>query len=138
VPQVVICYPPVAAVSLTAEQAERSAYRIRVVDVGPGETVMGANLEGGRQQGHATMVVGGDHGSLPGVTLVGPGVGELLHPATAAVAAQAPIARLRHAAPCFPSISEVWLRLLEAYRGWAARPSIPVRTRMRQTASMIH
>jgi hypothetical protein len=30
---------------------------------------------------------------------------------------QVPLARLWHAVPCFPSISEVWLRLLEAYRG---------------------
>ena len=28
-----------------------------------------------------------------------------------------PLARLWHAVPCLPSISEVWLRLLEAYRG---------------------
>jgi hypothetical protein len=27
-----------------------------------------------------------------------------------------PIDRLWHAVPCFPTISEVWLRLLEAYR----------------------
>ena len=34
-----------------------------------------------------------------------------------AVAGQVPVSRLWHAVPCFPSISEVWLRLLEAYRG---------------------
>jgi dihydrolipoamide dehydrogenase len=44
-------------------------------------------------------------------------VEELIHSATVAVATQAPISRLWHAVPCFPSISEVWLRLLEAYRG---------------------
>jgi dihydrolipoamide dehydrogenase len=33
------------------------------------------------------------------------------------VAAQIPISRLWHAVPCFPSISEIWLRLLETYRG---------------------
>jgi hypothetical protein len=27
-----------------------------------------------------------------------------------------PIDRLWHAVPCFPTISELWLRLLEAYR----------------------
>jgi pyruvate/2-oxoglutarate dehydrogenase complex dihydrolipoamide dehydrogenase (E3) component len=48
---------------------------------------------------------------------VGPGVEELIHSATIAVADQVPISKLWHAAPCFPSISEVWLRLLEAYRG---------------------
>lgn len=28
-----------------------------------------------------------------------------------------PLSRLWHAVPCFPSISEGWLRPLEAYRG---------------------
>jgi hypothetical protein len=36
--------------------------------------------------------------------------------ARARAAGQVPISRLWHAVPCFPSISEVWLRLLEAYR----------------------
>jgi len=44
-------------------------------------------------------------------------VEELIHSATIAVAGQVPISWLWHATPCFPSISEVRLRLLEAYRG---------------------
>jgi dihydrolipoamide dehydrogenase len=48
---------------------------------------------------------------------VGPGVAELLSSATVAVAGQVPLERLWHAVPCFPTISEIWLRLLEAYRG---------------------
>ena len=66
--------------------------------------------------GHARMVVDQDAGHLLGVTLVGPGVTEMLHSATIAVAGQVPIARLWHAVPCFPTVSELWLRLLEAYR----------------------
>ncbi len=62
------------------------------------------------------MVVDVDGGFPLGVTLVGPGVTELLHSATIAVADQVPIDRLWHAVPCFPTISELWLRLLEAYR----------------------
>ena len=54
--------------------------------------------------------------SLLGATFVGPGVAELLHSATIAVAARVPIDRLWHAVPCFPTISEVWLRLMEANR----------------------
>ncbi|MGC4868568.1 hypothetical protein ACLQ3B_24390 [Micromonospora sp. DT53] len=38
-------------------------------------------------------------------------------PATIAVAAQVPIERPWHAVPSFPTISEVWLRLLEVHRG---------------------
>ena len=36
--------------------------------------------------------------------------------ATIAVVGEVPIARLWHAVPAYPTISEVWLRLLEAYR----------------------
>ena len=41
----------------------------------------------------------------------------LLHAATVAIVGEVPIARLWHAVPSYPTISEVWLRLLEAYRG---------------------
>jgi pyruvate/2-oxoglutarate dehydrogenase complex dihydrolipoamide dehydrogenase (E3) component len=58
-----------------------------------------------------------DRRILLGVTFVGPGVAELLHSATVAVAGELPIDSLWHAVACFPTISEVWLRLLEAYRG---------------------
>jgi pyruvate/2-oxoglutarate dehydrogenase complex dihydrolipoamide dehydrogenase (E3) component len=44
-------------------------------------------------------------------------VGELIHAATIAVVGEVPIARLWHAVPSYPTISEVWLRLLENYRG---------------------
>jgi dihydrolipoamide dehydrogenase len=66
--------------------------------------------------GHARMVVDVDSETLLGVTFVGPGVSDLLHSATVAIAGQVPIDRLWHAVPVFPTISEVWLRLLEAYR----------------------
>jgi pyruvate/2-oxoglutarate dehydrogenase complex dihydrolipoamide dehydrogenase (E3) component len=116
VPQVFFCDPPAGAVRLTADQAERAGHRIRVIDVDPGQTVPGAGLYADGYTGRARMVVDEDHGYLLGVTLVGPGVEELIHSATIAVAGQIPIGRLWHAIPCFPSISEVWLRLLEAYR----------------------
>jgi pyruvate/2-oxoglutarate dehydrogenase complex dihydrolipoamide dehydrogenase (E3) component len=116
VPQVFFCDPPAGAVGLTADQAERAGHRIRVVDVDPGQAVPGAGLYADGYTGRARMVVDEDHGCLLGVTFVGPGVEELIHSATVAVAGQVPIARLWHAVPCFPSISEVWLRLLEAYQ----------------------
>jgi dihydrolipoamide dehydrogenase len=63
------------------------------------------------------MIVDLDKETLRGVTFVGPGVAELLHSATVAVVGQVPVPRLWHAVPAYPTISEVWLRLLEAYRG---------------------
>jgi pyruvate/2-oxoglutarate dehydrogenase complex dihydrolipoamide dehydrogenase (E3) component len=116
VPQVFFCDPPAGAVGLTADRAERAGQRIRVIDIDPGEKVIGASLYVDGYPGRARMVVDEDHGYLLGVTFVGPGVEELLHSATVAVAGKVPLTWLWHAVPCFPSISEVWLRLLEAYR----------------------
>jgi dihydrolipoamide dehydrogenase len=50
-----------------------------------------------------------------GATFTGPGLQELLHSATVAVVAEVPVDRLWHAVPSFPTVSEVWLHLLEAY-----------------------
>ena len=104
-------------IASAAIAANAAGHRIRVIDVDPGAKVIGASLYAGGYTGRARMVVDEDHGYLLGATFVGPGVEELLHSATIAVAGQAPLARLWHAVPCFASISEVWLRLLEAYRG---------------------
>ena len=101
---------------MTAEQAQQAGHRVRAVDVQIGDVVMGAKLYADGYTGRARMVVDVDRGRLLGVTMVGPGVAELLHAATIAVAGQVPIDRLGHAVPCFPTISELWLRLLEAYR----------------------
>jgi dihydrolipoamide dehydrogenase len=117
VPQVFFSDPQAGAVGMTAEQAQKAGRRVRVVDVDMGEQVTGAGLYADGYTGRARMVVDEDGGCILGVTMVGPGVEELIHSATVAVAGQVPVSRLWHAVPCFPSISEVWLRLLEAYRG---------------------
>jgi pyruvate/2-oxoglutarate dehydrogenase complex dihydrolipoamide dehydrogenase (E3) component len=116
VPQVVFTEPEVAAVGLTAEEARRDGRHVRVVDYDLGQ-VSGASLYADGYRGRARMVVDVDRGYLLGATFVGPGIGELLHSATIAVAGEVPIARLWHAVPSFPTMSEIWLRLLETYRG---------------------
>ena len=120
VPQVFFTDPEAAAVGLTAKQAEDAGRRVQVVDVEIGDAVMGAKLYADGYTGRARMIVDLDRGYLLGVTFVGPGVSELLHSATIAVAAEVPVERLWHAVPCFPTITEVWLRLLEAYRNTRA------------------
>ncbi|MEU6021870.1 NAD(P)/FAD-dependent oxidoreductase [Micromonospora sp. NPDC047134] len=114
VPQVVFTDPEVAAVGLTAAAAEAAGLRIRVVDYDLGR-VAGATLHADGYQGQARMVVDEDRKVIVGVTLVGPDVAELIHAATVAVVGEVPLDRLWHAVPAYPTVSEVWLRLLEAY-----------------------
>ncbi len=114
VPQVVFTDPEVASVGLTSAAAETAGLRIRVVDYDLAATA-GAALHAEDYRGHARMVVDEDRRVVVGVTFVGPDVAELLHAATIAVAGEVPLDRLWHAVPAFPTVSEVWLRLLEAY-----------------------
>jgi dihydrolipoamide dehydrogenase len=115
VPQVVFTDPEAAAVGLSLAEAEQAGHRVRAVDVDL-SSVAGAGLYADGYKGRARMVVDLEEEILRGVTFVGPGVGELIHSATVAVAGQVPVARLWHAVPSYPTISEVWLRLLEAFR----------------------
>ncbi|WP_345751605.1 dihydrolipoyl dehydrogenase family protein [Microbacterium rhizophilus] len=114
VPQVVFTDPEVASAGLTAAQAEERGLRVRVVDYDLAN-VAGAGLVADDYAGRARAVVDEDRGVLLGLTLVGPGVGEQIHAATIAIAGEVPLARLWHAVPSYPTLSEFWLRLLEAY-----------------------
>ncbi|WP_181766051.1 dihydrolipoyl dehydrogenase family protein [Streptomyces albidus (ex Kaewkla and Franco 2022)] len=116
VPQVVFTDPEVASVGLTAAEAENRGLRVRVVDLDM-SGVAGASLYADDYRGHARMVVDLDREVVVGVTFVGAGIGELLHSASVAVAGEIPMERLWHAVPSYPTMSEVWLRLLETYRG---------------------
>jgi pyruvate/2-oxoglutarate dehydrogenase complex dihydrolipoamide dehydrogenase (E3) component len=113
VPQVFFTDPEAAAVGLSAEQAAHAGHRIKTVDV-DFNAAQGADLYADHYRGHARMVVDLDREVLLGVTFVGPGISELLHSATVAVAGEVPLKRLRHAVACFPTVSEIWLFLLAA------------------------
>lgn len=115
VPQVVFTDPEAASAGLTLAEAEAAGHRVRAVDYDI-SGVAGAGLYADGYRGRARMVVDLDREVLLGVTFVGPGVGELVHSATVAIAGEVPIGRLWHAVPAYPTISEVWLRLLETYR----------------------
>lgn len=100
---------------LSFAEAEQAGHRVRAVDVDMA-SVAGAGLYADGYRGKARMVVDLDREIVRGLTLVGPGVGELIHSATVAVVGEVPVDRLWHAVPSYPTVSEVWLRLLEAYR----------------------
>ncbi|MFI5930460.1 dihydrolipoyl dehydrogenase family protein [Micromonospora sp. NPDC051543] len=114
VPQVVFTDPEIASVGLTAAAAEAAGLRIRVVDYDLG-AVAGASLHADGYRGHARMVVDEDRTVIVGLTLAGPDVAELIHAATIAIVGEVPLDRLWHAVPAYPTVSEVWLRLLETY-----------------------
>jgi len=112
VPQVIFTDPEVAAVGLTEAEAKARGINARAVDYDIGR-VAGAALYADGYKGKARVVVDQERGVLIGMTLVGPSVGELIHAATIAIVGGIPISRLWHAVPSYPTISEVWLRLLE-------------------------
>ena len=115
VPQVVFTDPEIASVGLTAAEAERTGQVVDVVDYEIGH-VAGAVQFRRDYRGHARLVIDRKRQTVVGATFAGPGVAELLHSATIAIAGEVPVERLWHAVPAFPTISEVWLRLLETYR----------------------
>lgn len=114
VPQVVFTDPEVASVGLTAAKAHDAGLPVRVVEIDI--AVAGSSLQADGYTGSATMVVDTGRDVLVGVTFVGQDVAEMVHAATIAVVGEVPLSRLWHAVPSFPTMSEVWLRLLETYR----------------------
>ena len=112
-PRVVFTNPQIAAVGLTA--AEATGVNVRTVSYDIGHTAGAATLGKG-YRGTCNLVVDADRGVLVGATFVGPQAGELLHAATIAIVGEVPLDTLWHSVPSFPTLSEVWLRLLEAYR----------------------
>lgn len=114
VPQVVFCEPEVASVGLTADAARAAGHLIEVVDHDLG-AVAGSGLRADGYQGRARMIVDTEREVILGVTLVGQDVAEMLQAATVAVAGEVPVSRLWHAVPAYPTMSEIWLRLLEQY-----------------------
>ncbi|MGZ0153408.1 dihydrolipoyl dehydrogenase family protein [Kribbella sp. WER1] len=112
VTQVIFTDPEVAAVGLSAEAAAKAGLKVRVVDYDLG-AVSGAALHADDYHGQARMVVDENRDVLVGFTAVGPDVAELLHAATIAITGEVPLDRLWHAVPAYPTISEIWLRLLE-------------------------
>jgi dihydrolipoamide dehydrogenase len=107
--------PQVCAVGLTEAQARERGRDVRVVDH-PTGGVAGASVTGQDFAGTSRLVVDEARRVVVGATFTGPGTADLLHSATVAIAGEVPLDRLWHAVPPFPTVSEVWLRLLEARR----------------------
>jgi len=113
IPSVVFSDPEVASVGATEADARAAGTAVRTVDADIG-TVAGAALHADGYAGRAKLVIDAQRNTLIGATFVGQDVAELLHSATIAIVGEVPVDRLWHAVPAYPTISEVWLRLLEA------------------------
>ena len=113
IPNVVFTDPELASVGRSVGQAEKDGYNVSSVELAI--NVSGSSLHSEHYEGWAQLVVDEDRKVLLGATFAGPDVAELLHAATIAVVGQVPLDRLWHAVPSYPTISEVWLRLLEEY-----------------------
>jgi pyruvate/2-oxoglutarate dehydrogenase complex dihydrolipoamide dehydrogenase (E3) component len=114
VPQVTFTDPEVASVGLTADAAAKRGLDVRVVDYDLAG-VAGSAIHSDSYEGQARIVVDEARKVIVGATFVGPDVSDLLHAATIAVVGEVPIDRLWHAVPSYPTVSEIWLRLLDAY-----------------------
>ncbi len=113
-PRVIFTDPQVGAVGLTLADAQAAGIRVRHVDVEHrrqrGRIVhrprCAGHLADRRRRGAARHRGRHDHRAE---------VAEALHAATIAVVAEVSLDDLWHAVPSFPTRSELWLRLLEAY-----------------------
>ena len=114
VPRVTFTDPQVCAAGRTAAQARAAGLRVTVVTTATG-AVPGAYTQGNGIRGTSQLVIDDDRRTVAGATFTGPGLQELLHSATVAICGGVTVDRLWHAVPSFPTISEVWLHLLEAY-----------------------
>jgi dihydrolipoamide dehydrogenase len=113
VPRVTFTDPQVCAVGLTEAEARQAGKPVRAVSV-PTGSVPGADTMGEGIAGTSQIVVDEASRTIVGATFTGPGIAELLHSATVAVVGRLPLDVLWHAVPSFPTLSEVWLSLLEA------------------------
>ncbi|MFC4139933.1 MULTISPECIES: NAD(P)/FAD-dependent oxidoreductase [unclassified Microbacterium] len=114
VPQVVFTDPEVAAVGLTAAEADAAGLRTRVIDYDL-SWLAGASVHAVDYHGQGRMIVDEDRRVIVGATFAGPDVADLVQAATIAIVGEVPIDRLWHAVPAYPTVSEVWLRFLEEY-----------------------
>jgi pyruvate/2-oxoglutarate dehydrogenase complex dihydrolipoamide dehydrogenase (E3) component len=115
-PRVIFTDPQIAAVGHTEHTAREAGLNIKIVEVETSGNA-GGSYYGRGAPGTARMIVDQERLVVVGATVTGSEVADFIHPFTIAVVAEVPLERLWHAVPCFPTRSEIWLRLLETYFG---------------------
>lgn len=77
-------------------------------------TTVGSLLHTDEPGGWAQWIIDTASNKLVGATFVGRDVADLLHASTVAIVGGVTLERLVHAVPSFPTMSEVYLNLLDA------------------------
>jgi pyruvate/2-oxoglutarate dehydrogenase complex dihydrolipoamide dehydrogenase (E3) component len=112
-PRVIFTEPQVAAVGHTSDTAAAAGLEVDVVETETSGNA-GGSFYGRGAVGTARLLIDRSRGVVVGATITGAEVGDMLHAATIAIVGEVPLERLRHAVPCFPTRSEIWLALLES------------------------
>ncbi|HEX8098799.1 MAG TPA: FAD-dependent oxidoreductase, partial [Actinomycetota bacterium] len=108
--------PQVGAVGLTEAEAREKGIDVHTARTNIAD-VPGAYVQGDGISGTAQLIVDRSRGVVVGATFTGPDVQEMVHAASIAIVGEVPVERLRHAVPAFPTVSEVWLHLVEELTG---------------------
>jgi dihydrolipoamide dehydrogenase len=113
-PRVTFTDPQVAAVGKTLDQAREAGIDARAIDV-PTDGTAGASFQGKGTGGTSRIVVDESRQVIVGATFTGFETADFLQAATVAIVGEVPLQTLRHAVAAYPTRSEIWLKLLEAY-----------------------
>jgi pyruvate/2-oxoglutarate dehydrogenase complex dihydrolipoamide dehydrogenase (E3) component len=110
-PRVIFTEPQVAAVGHTTDTAREAGLVVEVVETETSGNP-GGSFYGRGAPGTSRLLIDRDRRIVVGATITGAEVADMLHAATIAIVGEVPLERLRHAVPCFPTRSEIWLSLL--------------------------
>lgn len=95
---------------MAAQREERAVHEVTA-----SAATLGAKLHAdGYEDGWAQWILDPDSGVLLDVTIVGQDATDLLHASTVAIVGWMDIQQLVHAIPAFPTMSEVYLNLIDA------------------------
>jgi pyruvate/2-oxoglutarate dehydrogenase complex dihydrolipoamide dehydrogenase (E3) component len=110
-PRVIFTEPQVAAVGHTTDTAAAAGLAVDTVETETSGNA-GGSFYGRGAPGTARLLIDRERRVVVGATITGAEVGEMLQAATIAIVGEIPLERLRHAVPCFPTRSEIWLALM--------------------------
>jgi pyruvate/2-oxoglutarate dehydrogenase complex dihydrolipoamide dehydrogenase (E3) component len=114
IPRVVFSDPELAAVGLTAAQAQEQGHAVAIARVSLPDAIARPWTYERDPRGELGIVADREHDVLLGAWAVAPLAGEWIHYAALAIKAQIPLAVLRDTVAQFPTYSEGYLNAIEA------------------------